>query len=312
MGKTHGGVVNRYGLNFLNVEDQIRNWHALSTTTQLGLSEIIGSNWERRNSSQWGIKKRVEENIGLPQAEHLLLLNMVELGNMVKGGERVVFSNLINHQGFNHPNITRLNFIDPREAKTRIGKIKKEYKPSELMANHNAMILLFPSPEEIHKVGEDTWRARERYNNFFRGAEKRLHQWVKQGSIRAFFASHEISLTSIWGSRFRPHTHAVIWLTDRDRLGFLENASATGEVQSLPEVHNRWRTLHRFIPYIMRVSRIAPVYRAEFPEEESAKEIIRFNTLAVQAVGKLVDLWKHTNAGGKDRISKSGIPTRIG
>jgi len=307
-GKIHREIVSRYELNFLNVSDLLVNWGILPTDTQINLVKIIESNWDRRNSSQWGIKKRKDEREGAPLAEHLILLGTMEVQNMVKYGHRIVSCNVIDDRGFRDPNLTNLSIIDPRASTRRIRKWLSKQKPQNLMNEMGAMIVLFPSPVEIHDVGEDTWRARERFNNFFRGVEKQLHGWKKQKSISAFFASHEISVSSIWGSRFNPHTHAVIWLSNKSLL-FLRRAAARGDVQYLPKVHTKWNSLKKFIPYTMRVSRIAQAYSTEFPEEGDPKDIVRFNTLAVQTLGKLIDLWKHTNAKGKDRISKSSIPT---
>lgn len=309
-GAIHRGAGSRYELNFLNVYDLLENWGILPPSTQWRLKYIIEADWSCINSACWGIKKRADERDGLPLAEHLILMAVMEVENMVQYGHRIVTSNLFDGEGFRDPNRSGLAIIDPREATRRINRWLRMQRPQSLMPEMNAMILLFPSPEEIQRGVKDTWRAREIFNAYFRFVEGILHQWVKQGSIRAFYASHEIGVHSIYGSRFRPHTHAVIWGM-KPGLLFLRRAAAKGIVEYLPRIHTRWNSLRKFLPYTMRVSRVAPSYRAEFPEFGSKEDIVRFNTLAVQSFGKLIEVWKHTNARGKNRVCKSGIPTAL-
>jgi hypothetical protein len=308
-GNTHKGVKDRYGLNLLNLDDYLNNWNRLHGTMKEELVKIVEANWDRENSATWGIKKRFRDPHSHPFAEHLLFMAGVELRNMGSTYHRIIPSNLIDDNGYRDPSRTDQSWIDPRAAVSRIRKWRKNNKPELLFPKHRAIVIIFNSGEDLHYVGENTLGMRNRYNRFFNKNEKCLLKWVERGRIEAFYTSHEISLSSVWNSTFRPHTHGIIWIKPDTDLKFLKRAKGRGLLDYLPKIHRSWNGIRNFIPYTMRVSPLVDVYRKEF-EMLDMDQVVEFNKRAVHCVGKLADLWKNPSAYvNKRRIAMKGIPT---
>ena len=310
-GNTHRNAMDRYGLNLLNLDDYLINWNRLPNTMKEELVKIVEGDWDRENSAAWGIKKRMRDPHSHPLAEHLLFMAGVELRNMGSTSHRIISSNLMDNRGFRDPSRTDQSWIDPRAATSRIRKWRKHNKPDQLMPSHHAVIVIFNSPDSLHHVGENTLGMRDNYNRFFTKNEKCLLKWVERGRIVSYYCSHEISLSSVWNSTFRPHTHGVVWIEPGSDLKFLESAKRRGVLDYLPKIHQRWEGVSRFIPYTMRVSPLVDVYRREF-EMLDPDQIVEFNIRAVHCVGKLADLWKNPSAKvNKRRMAMKGIPTFI-
>jgi len=311
-GETHRGVKDRYGLNLLNLDDYLINWKCLPGTMREELVKIVRADWDCENSANWGIKKRLRDPHSHPFAEHLLFMAGAELRNMGSTSHRVISSNLISENGHRDPSRTDQSWIDPRAAVSRIRKWRRKNKPEQLFPGMRAIVILFNSGDSLHYVGENTLRMRDKYNLFFTKNENCLSKWKERGKIGAYYCSHEISLSSIWNSNFRPHTHGIVWIKPYTDLKFLENAKRRGRLDYLQKIHRSWVGISRFIPYTMRVSPLVDVYRREF-EMLNPNQIVEFNKRAVQCVGKLADLWMNPSAMvNKRRVACKGIPTFLG
>lgn len=290
----------RYGFNWLNLDDYLLNWNKLPVTIQSNIHQIIHGDWVRKHPSCGGLKtpktrKPCETQQGR-LAGYLLLLAGLEIGNFGYPHGNIIESNILSKDSDYRPrNRTDQWWIDPRAANHAIVKLKREYDFKKLMAGNHALKLLFEREERDQYLGDSVAErmvVAERFQAFFRENEGTLVRWKDRKFISAYFASHEISYFSIQDHKFRPHTHAIIWFNPDANLDFIKRVRLRSRILRMDEqVSTAWNEIQSFISYTLKVARLQEVYEREF-RELGAGETVRFNVKTVQAVRNMQEIWK--------------------
>jgi hypothetical protein len=301
---TTDGAFDRYVLNWLNIPDQLGHWFLLDWELRCLLSAFCQSSWEGH-----GLRKGLKTGQGMGEHVLLMLLSGCHANEVAgRSGSRLITGNF-RKDGLYPVNHAKLRLISPREAANYATNILKIYNFEALMADHWAHPVVIHAPASLQLVGQDAWRAQPAYASFYRQSGELLDTWYKQRHVRAIFASHEISCSSIWEGRFHPHTHAIVFTDDGDPHFAWELPDGFKVDPELPT--RDARAVRNIVRYITQAASIARTYRQEVP---GSRELRReFNVRTVNAWSNLVALMKAEVGGVMATIRRTkalGLPRR--
>jgi hypothetical protein len=303
--KTHANAKSKHELNLLNLKAYLDNWDILDKELQKTLVRFVDSDLSN-NGLRQGMKHSGEF------VAHLLLLCGAEIWNIRSfKNTNMVLSNLKDLFGNYSREISKNNIIDARTCRQRFFRFNETYDVESLFGENNCQIVNFELVSCHRDISELNGIKRDQVWNFFRTNVKILKRFQRSRLINSYLYSHEVSVDSILNLRFRPHTHALVFFPKGEEPPLLSDRLKENDrvLKVMPNVHERFSTIERFVPYLFAAYSPATVYRKEY-QDSNVREL---NQNLVRALHILLELGKG-DAGSRSaqRNNHSRIPKRAG
>lgn len=299
----HANAKSKYEFDLLNLKAYIENWDVLDHELQKTLVRFIDS-----DLSNNGLKQGLKEKYDF--VSHLLLLCGAEIWNIRSfKNTNMVLSNLRNLYGKYPREISKNNIIDARSCRQRFFKFNKIYDLERLFAENNCQIVNFELDSGYCEISELNALKRDQVWNFFRTNLKILKRFQRSRLINSYLYSHEVSVDSILNLRFRPHTHAIVFFPKGGEPPLLaDRLKENGRtLKIMPDVHERFSTVEKFVPYLFAAYSPATVYKKEYRDSN----VLKLNRNLVRTLHTLLELGKgDANSRSVQRNNHSCIPKR--
>ena len=307
-------------INWVNVDDYIRNWSILSKNDQ-GLVRMLVLSDTVTNANRYGVKKRNLES-------HLLLSIGADMTNIINNGRDAVLTNLM------HPVTRRYSsacvesrVVDPKTCRKAYCSFSKTYEPEKLLSSgFIAYQGVVSSDSGLSKISSE--EDKERVVLFFKENRDEFSRLSnKKGVLPAYIYSNEVSVDSILEEKFKPHTHTLFFL---EKEASIEDSDSKAlEIENLfnSRFSDRKLSLHTIerkgveVPSSIRKNdELATVlgyfYRAysladQYSREVSETNIEELNHKTVEVYRKLLWLFKTSENGNTVRhVNHSRIPVK--
>jgi hypothetical protein len=304
-GEVHKDAKSLHDINFLLIPDYLENWKVLPLGVKEAFIAVTGGNWSGGNWNEKGIKRKSSDH---PLIDHLLFNIGCEVWNKVPRETDVINSCLKGGLDYYHSKTSSRRYINPNAAAKEIAHRESLYRPDLLYKGMNSISILFETDEQLADPHSSLFEMKEAYRNYF---HRNLTALKKITGVQSYVLSHEISLTSIRRSEFKPHSHAIIWFLKGEGLEFLEKPRGAGILKYRPEdLNTTWAGEKGMWEYIVKTQNLADVYRREWSEVG----VRDFNFKSKEALGRFIELHygeiaQVTNKQGKKMIYWDHIPS---
>lgn len=306
-------VYSKYDLNWTSLENYLEHWDTLSREDQLSLRALVHSDLHG-NANRFGLKK-------LNLESHLLLSLGCDMTNIVNNGKDAISSNLLAmgaELGYSRACLDN-RAVDPKTCLRAARKFSKEHSVASLFKAGFVSFQCVISSDDTYRKAD-----REKYHEFFRENASMFARWVKRKKIYSLVYSHEVSVDSILGQKYRPHTHLIFFVPrvpggDYSSVRMLEeefNARFSDRVLSFvrddvsgvfePKVAKKFKDIERSLDYLHRCYSLADQYTREVRSDN----IRELNRKTVETYHTLIALFRSESInGGVRRFKSSYIPT---
>jgi hypothetical protein len=305
-------VYSKYDLNWTSLENYLEHWDTLSREDQLSLRALVHSDLHG-NANRFGLKK-------LNLESHLLLSLGCDMTNIVNNGKDAISSNLLYmgaELGYSRACLDNRG-VDPKTCLRAARKFSKEHSVASLFKAGFVAFQCVISSDDTYRKAD-----REKYHEFFRENASMFARWVKRKKILSLVYSHEVSVDSILGQKYRPHTHLIFFVPRVPggdySVRMLEeefNARFSDRVLSFvrddvsgvfePKVAKKFKDIERSLDYLHRCYSLADQYTREVRSEN----IRELNKKTVETYHTLIELFRSGSIkGGVRRFKSSYIPT---
>ena len=312
------GARSKHDLNWCSIEDYLDNWHLLSKDDQLSLRMLVLAD-NHTNANRFGVKNRNLES-------HLLLSLGCDMSNILNTPKDAVRSNLKSPGGDYSRLCVDNRAVDAKTCLRSLNKFNRTYSVEKLfklgLVAYQAVIV---SDESYRKVnGID---SKKQYHKFYReNASFLSNLCMKQKKIMSYFYSHELSVDSILGAQYRPHSHVIFFLPREEFCGALDPyvesleetfnsqfndrtltilRSDTG-AEALFNVSRNYKDIERSFSYLHRAYSLSDQYMREI-RETNVREL---NNATVECYHNLIWLLKTSTGESKGvrRVGSGYIP----
>lgn len=306
-------------INWISVDDYVRNWSVLSKNDQSLVRMLVLSDTVT-NANRFGVKKRNFES-------HLLLSIGADMTNIINNGRDSVLTNLM------HPSTRRYSSacvenrsVDPKTCRKAYSSFAKGYDPELLLKEGFIAYQGVVFSEAISTISSED--DKERVVSFFKDNREEFSRLSnKKGKLPAYIYSNEVSVDSILEEKFKPHTHLLFFL---EKEGSIENTDSKAlEVEELfnSKFTDRRLSLQRIerkdelVPSSIRkadelTTMIGYLFRAYSLADQYAREITETNIEAlnhktVECYRRLLWIFKVSDTGNTIRhVNHSRIPAK--
>lgn len=304
-------VSSKYDINYTSLEDYLANWDILSREDQLSLRGIVLSDLHG-NSNRFGLKK-------LNLESHLLLSLGCDMTNIVNNGKDAIASNLLAPEsalGYSRACLDN-RAVDAKTCLRASRKFNKEHSVEALFKSGFVAFQCVISSDESYRKAD-----RERYQTFFRENAAVFALWLKRKKIYSYAYSHEVSVDSILGQKYRPHTHLIFFVPRsshysvqmlaeefNSRFSDREMHFVMDEVDEVfyPRVSRKFKDIEKSFDYLHRCYSLADQYTREVRSEN----IQQLNRKVVETYHTLIELFRSDSIkGGVRRFKSSYIPSK--
>lgn len=307
------GVYSKYDLNWASIEDYLDNWDILSKEDQISLRLLVLGDMHT-NANRFGVKNKNLES-------HLLLSLGCDMKNILNTAKDPVRSNLKTPKGDYSAMCIDNRAVDAKTCFRAAGKFNKTYSVEKLfnlgLVAYQAVIVSDSSYRSV-----DDMDTKKKYHKFYRdNANYISNLCMKQKKIMSYFYSHELSVDSILGGEYRPHTHVIFFLpreefkgADQSRVEMLEakfNRSFEDRTLSILrtevdgegrfKIARKYSEIEKSIGYLHRAYSLADQYLREI-RETNVREL---NKATVECYHNLVWLLK-TSVGESKGVRRVG------
>ena len=323
-------VRSRYDINWCSLEDYAANWDLLDKESQITLRQLALSS--PANANRFGLKK-------LNLESHLLLNVGCDMNNITDTGYDSVRTNLkspdpeASNNGYSQSRLPNRT-IDPKTCTRAYKKFNKEFNPKALfklgLVAYQAVIT---GDASLTSLKNDPHAAKERIHSFFKTNSEFLYKLCnKKRKIMSYTYSHEISVDSILGQKYRPHTHVIFFVQadkydeaspSESQLNVLELEKTINEQFSdrswscaktdvddamVPRVARKYSEIEKSYEYIHRAYSLADQYMREIREDN----ITQLNKATVETYRNLIWLFRGEEGAkgctGVRRLRSSHVP----
>jgi len=266
------------------------------------------------NANRFGVKNRNLES-------HLLLSLGCDMSNILNTPKDAVRSNLKSPGGDYSRLCVDNRAVDAKTCLRSLNKFNRTYSVEKLfklgLVAYQAVIV---SDESYRKVnGID---SKKQYHKFYReNASFLSNLCMKQKKIMSYFYSHELSVDSILGAQYRPHSHVIFFLPKEEFCGALDPyvesleetfnsqfndrtltilKSDTG-TEALFNVSRNYKDIERSFSYLHRAYSLSDQYMREI-RETNVREL---NNATVECYHNLIWLLK-TSTGESKGVRRVG------
>jgi hypothetical protein len=224
--------------------------------------------------------------------------------------------------------------VDPKTCTRAYKKFSKEFNPKALfklgLVAYQAVIT---GDTSLTSLKNDPHAAKERIHSFFKTNSEFLYKLCnKKRKIMSYTYSHEISVDSILGQKYRPHTHVIFFVQadkyddaspSESQLGVLELEKTINEQFSdrswscaktdvddamVPRVARKYSEIEKSYEYIHRAYSLADQYMREIREDN----ISQLNKATVETYRNLIWLFRGAEGAkgctGVRRLRSSHVP----
>jgi hypothetical protein len=305
----------KHDLNWINTQDYLDNWNLLSKDEQKSLRKLILAD-NITNANRYGLKRKNLES-------HLLLSLGCDMSNIANTGYCCVESNLKSPTDGDYTDDYWTNrTVDARSSLKAIQKFKRTYSIETLFTSGFVCYQLVITPDSSYKKLTNPEKAKQRYQDFFKTNTETFHYLTKKKKVYSYLYSHEISVDSILGKEYRPHTHVIVWVPkDKDlcrqqesmreiekwfNRRFHDRTMSFVKKNDLPLRVSKYEDIEKSLGYLLQCYSLSEQYSREAREDN----LRSLNLATVEAYHNLIWLYKNEQTKGRVKRNHGGYLPR--